>query len=72
MTKITTIARDMASQENCDGEEYDMLQTLADSHDKMTDTVQALFELLEQYSTRTMHPKLWEMHDRYLAGEFKK
>jgi hypothetical protein len=30
MSKLTTRAFDMAGQENCDGEEYDMIQELAE------------------------------------------
>ena len=30
MSKLTVKANDMASQENCDGEEYDMIQELSD------------------------------------------
>jgi hypothetical protein len=30
MSKLTTKAFDMAGQENCDGEEYDMIQELAE------------------------------------------
>lgn len=41
---ITTVLRDLASQENCDGEPYDVMIAAADEIDRLNGEIRALEE----------------------------
>lgn len=45
MSKLTTRAFDMAAQENCDGEEYDMIQELAEHIVELERRIELVSEL---------------------------
>lgn len=72
MSKLTTRAFDMAGQENADGEEFDMIQELAERLKKVERGLANAFKHMEAQKAMSGLPtNLFPLHDEFLDGDLK-